>query len=90
MRAMVLNKLTNTKEKIMSKKNNVAVAAQVETAPQVEVTFDAAAYIKEAGSISAAIRKLNADGKKKGEIAKMLNKRYQHVRNVLITPIKKG
>lgn len=75
----------------MSKKNNAQVAA-VETVETVEtpVVFDAAAYIKEAGTKSAAIRKLLADGKKRGEVAKMLNIRYQHVRNVEITPIKKA
>lgn len=50
--------------------------------------FDAASYIAQAGSVSAAIRKLDKEGKSRGEIAKLLNKRYQHVRNVLITPVK--
>lgn len=40
---------------------------------------------------SAKIRGLNAAGFSRSEIAKFLGKRYQHVRNVLITPIgKKG
>lgn len=56
----------------------------------VEGKFDADSYIKECGSVSVAIRKLNSGGKSRSEIAKLLNKRYQHVRNVLITPIKKG
>lgn len=38
---------------------------------------------------SAVIRYLAADGLKRGEIAKLLGIRYQHVRNVLITPVKK-
>lgn len=38
---------------------------------------------------SGVIRFLDAEGMKRGEIAKLLNIRYQHVRNVLITPIKK-
>jgi hypothetical protein len=66
----------------MSKNQEVAVA-------EVTVTFNSESYIKECGSVSAAIRKLDSEGKKRGEIAKLLNKRYQHVRNVLITPIKK-
>lgn len=41
------------------------------------------------GNKSKAIRALSAEGKSRGEIAKLLNIRYQHVRNVLITPIKK-
>jgi hypothetical protein len=40
------------------------------------------------GSTSGAIRALAAEGKSRGEIAKLLGKRYQHVRNVLITPVK--
>lgn len=36
------------------------------------------------GAISTAIRTLTAVGFSRGETAKMLNKRYQHVRNVLI------
>jgi len=39
---------------------------------------------------SGRIRYLDACGLKRGQIAKILNKRYQHVRNVLITPVKKS
>lgn len=38
---------------------------------------------------SAQIRYLSAMGKTNSEISKMMNIRYQHVRNVLITPLKK-
>lgn len=37
---------------------------------------------------SAKIRFLNSIGYSRGQIAKTLDIRYQHVRNVLITPIK--
>ena len=37
---------------------------------------------------SSQIRYLNAIGWTRGDIARKLNKRYQHVRNVLITPVK--
>ncbi len=37
---------------------------------------------------SAVIRALAADGWSRGHIAKALKIRYQHVRNVLITPVK--
>lgn len=47
-------------------------------------------YIKDAGGVSKAIRSLTDLNYSRGEVAKMLNKRYQHVRNVLITPIKKS
>lgn len=38
---------------------------------------------------SQKIRVLHSAGFDRGTIAKHLGKRYQHVRNVLITPIKK-
>jgi len=38
---------------------------------------------------SQKIKTLDKLGLTRGAIAKLLNKRYQHVRNVLITPIKK-
>lgn len=56
---------------------------------EVKATFDAAAFITASGTKSAAIRRLNEQNHSRGDIAKMLNIRYQHVRNVLITPIKK-
>ncbi len=37
---------------------------------------------------SARIRYLNSQDMTRGQIAKTLNIRYQHVRNVLITPVK--
>ena len=37
---------------------------------------------------SGQIRYLAAQGKTTSEISKMMNIRYQHVRNVLITPLK--
>jgi hypothetical protein len=46
-------------------------------------------FIKDSGGVSKAIRILTADNWPRGVVAKMLNKRYQHVRNVLITPVKK-
>lgn len=41
------------------------------------------------GAVSQTIRELHAAGFTTGEIAKKLNKRYQHVRNVLAEPVKK-
>lgn len=38
---------------------------------------------------SAKIRYLTEEGKSRGEVAKILGIRYQHVRNVLITPVAK-
>ena len=39
-------------------------------------------------TVSANIRYLSGLGYTRSEIAKMTGKRYQHVRNVLITPLK--
>jgi hypothetical protein len=48
--------------------------------------FDAASFIAKHGSKSEAIRALAAQGKERMEIAQLLGLRYQHVRNVLVTP----
>ncbi len=40
------------------------------------------------GAISKAIRELAAMGATKGEIAKMTNRRFQQVRNILLQPLK--
>jgi hypothetical protein len=39
---------------------------------------------------SARIRYLASQGMDRGDIARVTGKRYQHVRNVLITPLKKA
>jgi hypothetical protein len=39
---------------------------------------------------SAKIRSLHALGIERGDISRILSIRYQHVRNVLITPLKKS
>jgi hypothetical protein len=55
-----------------------------------EVGMSGAEYIKSKGTKSAAIRALAADGMSKGDISRFLEIRFQHVRNVLVTPLKKG
>lgn len=77
----------------MSKKNEATAETTVPTEAPVKVTWtpeQAESFIKEKGSVSAAIRFLLAEGKSRGEVAKLLHKRYQHVRNVQITPLKKA
>jgi len=64
----------------MSKKEQTA---------NVELKFDPE-KLSVLTTTSSRIRYLDACGMTRGEIAKTLNKRYQHVRNVLITPVKKG
>lgn len=39
-------------------------------------------------TVSAKIRYLDSKGFTRSQIAKKLDKRYQHVRNVLVTPVK--
>lgn len=46
--------------------------------------------VEQHGSVSAAIRFLDSKGFERGQIAKIMSRRYQHVRNVLITPLKKS
>ena len=61
------------------------------TTPTAEVKPEksAAELIAEHGNKSNAIRAMSAAGKTKGEIAKALGLRYQHVRNVLSQPLKR-
>lgn len=65
-----------------SKQVNAAPAAPVAPA------FDVAEALKVHKTKSALIRHLAGEGKSRSEIAKMLNIRYQHVRNVLTAPVK--
>ena len=41
-------------------------------------------------TVSRKIRELSSLGVTRSEIGKILNIRYQHVRNVLITPVKRS
>jgi len=41
------------------------------------------------GAVSQTMREMHAAGYTTSQIAKALNKRYQHVRNVLNEPVKK-
>lgn len=83
----------NTAEQIVTETTVVETTAPVtEAVVSTPIPMDgsgAEQYIKDAGGVSKAIRLLTDAGHKRGAVAKMLNKRYQHVRNVLITPIKK-
>jgi hypothetical protein len=48
------------------------------------------AHLDSLTQVSAKIRYLNSMGLSRGQIAKTTGKLYQHVRNVLITPLKKA
>lgn len=59
------------------------------TQAQPDVYSDLDIELSKLTTTSAKIRYLNSLQWKRGPIAKKLDIRYQHVRNVLITPIKK-
>ena len=50
--------------------------------------IDSNKLIEKFNTKSAVIRHLNNEGYSRSEIAHILDIRYQHVRNVLITPLK--
>lgn len=75
----------------MSKNTKTAEVAVQAEAPLFAMDGTAmAALLEEHKSVSAVIRFLDSKGLKRGDIAKVTGKRYQHVRNVLTTPLKKG
>lgn len=59
------------------------------TNPTTTTTHNLEELMSKYQTKSGVIRFLDSEGMKRGDIAKLLNIRYQHVRNVLITPIKK-
>lgn len=73
----------------MTKNVEVAVVEAVATKVEfVQATYDA--LLTEHKTVSGVIRHLASTGMSRGDIAKVTNKRYQHVRNVLVTPLKKA
>lgn len=56
---------------------------------KIKLTKTQQSELNKLPTTSAKIRYLDSKDYTRSEIAKILNKRYQHVRNVLITPIKK-
>lgn len=81
-----------------AKKTNVVESPKVEPTAQVTETKQypipldgskGSEFIQANGGVSKSIRILTEKNFSRGEVAKMLGKRYQHVRNVLITPVKK-
>lgn len=75
----------------MAKNTNTAevqVEAQVQTYNMEGA--DMPKLLEEHKTVSAVIRFLDAAGIKRGDIAKITGKRYQHVRNVLTQPLKKA
>lgn len=77
-----------TKAKNEAKTIETAVTEKV---AKVEVTipFNYQDLLTEHKTKSGIIRFLNSKGYKNGPIAKYMGIRFQHVRNVLVTPVKK-
>lgn len=81
----------------MSKKINAAstevvsneVVAETNAVVVESIPHNYGDMIAEHKTKSAVVRKLSAEGFKRGTIAKFCGIRYQHVRNILVTPLKK-
>jgi|WetSurMetagenome_2_1015567.scaffolds.fasta_scaffold611830_2 hypothetical protein len=65
-----------------------AQVAPVKKTSEMSAKEKAEYITKHGGTKSGAIRALTNEGKTRMEVSKLLGIRYQHVRNVLITPIK--
>ena len=65
------------------------VSLLAKPAKQDGLSSEAQAIVDGSATKSDKIRQLLAIGLKRGDVAKALNIRYQHVRNVEITPIKR-
>jgi hypothetical protein len=72
----------------------MAQANQTTTKKTVTVTAETTKALKELPTLSARIRYLDSKGMSRGDIQRTLTQhegreiRYQHVRNVLVTPVK--
>lgn len=64
-------------------------ATQANKKATAAVTTDIDAELAKIETVSGKIRYLSSTGMKTGDIARKLEKRYQHVRNVLTQPLKK-
>jgi len=71
----------------MSKINSTQIAAEPKM-QEADVKPIPAGKYDALPTTSAKIRAMHQDGMSKGAIAKALGKRFQHVRNVLVTPVK--
>lgn len=83
---------TATAEKAEEKtveKTKAAQNVEFSDAAQELLTAEQRKKLGSLKTVSAMIRYLDSEGFSKSEIANITGKRYQHVRNVLITPIKK-
>lgn len=69
--------------------NAPAVETKTKKSEPIKLTAEQQKAYDELKTTSARIRYLDAEGFSRGQIAKHTGKIYQHVRNVLITPLKR-
>ncbi len=77
----------------MTKRNKVEEVKEVivteEVKTEVTIPYNLEELTKELKTKSAIVRKLHSEGYNRSLISKFMNIRYQHVRNILVTPLKK-
>lgn len=83
-------KMKSTTYHTTERVHTMTTEAATVTAPTNAVEYNLEELMTTHKTKSAVIRYLAGEGMTRGAIAKLLNIRYQHVRNVLITPLKKG
>ena len=66
------------------------MAKGTKTTPKKTKTVDPVEKYKSLTTKSAKIRAMSADGMSRADIARALGILYQHVRNVLVTPLKRS
>ena len=66
-------------------KTTTSITSEEVLSPSLTIGVD----LSDIPTVSGRIRALTAAGKTRSEIAKALNIRYQHVRNVQLQPLKK-
>ena len=80
------NRMTKPKTRATTVEEINSSAAPAET---MSIAQEALSKLDSNMSISAKIRALSAAGISRGDIARVLNKKYQHIRNVLTTQLKR-
>jgi hypothetical protein len=87
MKGFIMSKLTATvlTEEQFNEMFNVQLLQ-----PTNKLSVEQNAILAETVNKSVKIRKLLASGMNRSQVAKALNIRYQHVRNVELTPLKKA
>lgn len=77
------------REHVITQKDLKAAKKEKTAVEVIKVTKEQQKQIDAQTTVSAKIRYMHAEGFPNTQIAKHLNKRYQHVRNVLETPLKR-